>query len=121
MWQTERMNRFMLVLCLTCSGCSIGAIRPEPAPKPIPTTAPTTTPTDLDDCQRAEIRLKELDCRRADGSPRWLTPKGSSFTEYCRVAVDDGRSPRPDCIAQVTNCEQVNAAQSRPEGTPCDF
>jgi hypothetical protein len=104
----------LAVLCL--SGCSLNVSSPPPY---TPTPMVVVTPKDADDCQRAEDKIHSLGCYRSDGSPRWLTPKGAPFAEYCRVAVADDRSPRPDCIALVARCEDIDKAYSTTEGTPC--
>lgn len=112
------MNFLMFAVCLTSVSCSVNRLMPEVNPvKPTPTVTPR--PGDLDACGRAGLRIEELNCRRADGTPRWLTPKGASFAEFCRAAIEDGRSPQPECLAKITDCSQIAAAQK--EGVPCAF
>jgi hypothetical protein len=98
-------------------GCNIRV--PSTTPPPTPTEPILVTNEDVDACQQAEDRLRSLNCRRDDGTPRWLTPASAPFSEYCRVAISDGRSPRPDCIATIKSCIQLTQAYSTPEGTPC--
>jgi hypothetical protein len=112
----QRMVSASIILLISAS-CTVSGIKQPSVPPPSPVLP--VTPQDLDDCQRAEATLKQLDCRRSDGSPRWQTPAGATFTEYCRAAIEDGRSPRPDCIAKITDCSQVSKAQYSPEGMPC--
>lgn len=68
------------------------------------------TPKVLDPCGLAAERLCVLQCRKADGTPRWRTPDGRPFAEVCRDARDDGRDWHPSCIAHVTDCSQVDSA-----------
>jgi hypothetical protein len=109
------MKFVYFLVALSLAGCNWQVKPASPPPTPIV----IVTPKDADDCQRAEDRIHSLSCTRADGTPRWLTPKGIPFAEYCREAIADGRSPRPECIATVATCEDVNKAYATPEGTAC--
>jgi hypothetical protein len=75
--------------------------------------AGVTTPVVGDACDAAQQRLSELGCEEAQ------TPKGTSFARACVDARQDGRDWRPDCIAQIGDCSQVEDAYSTPKGTAC--
>ncbi len=75
-----------------------------------------------DECARAEAKLAELNCQRKDGGPLWLTPVSEThFATECRRARADTppRDWRPDCIAKVTKCENVDVAKRTAKGKPC--
>lgn len=70
-------------------------------------------------CAAAEARLQALDCRRADGGPRWTTPQGEAFAAVCERRAVAGADMRPDCIAAVQTCAEVDTAALTPQGAPC--
>jgi hypothetical protein len=76
-------------------------------------------PEGSDDCGRAGETLCRLQCRDRAGAPRWRTPAGRPFAEVCRAARDDGRDWRPDCLARITDCSQVEAAYRTSGGAAC--
>lgn len=89
------MFRVALVsLLVSCSAA------PPPGPDPIP------LPEDA--CDKAEARLRELDCRRPDGGPAWETPGGRSFAVECRYAASDGRDWGAMCLWRVESCEGID-------------
>lgn len=94
----------LLPLILALGACS--ASRP-PVPDPDP------APVAPGDCQKAHTRLVELDC------PEQSTPQGATFAEACETAAKDGRNWRPDCIAKIESCEDLEEAYSTPEEDPC--
>jgi hypothetical protein len=70
-----------------------------------------------DDCEAAERRLVELNCRRAsDGGPRWLTPAGTPLAVVCRARAADGDPICPRCIASVASCSEVDLCRPTSPG-----
>lgn len=100
--------RLLSVILLAC-GCVPGPVDnlPEPPPPPEP------APVGVDDCESAHARLIKLGCAET------TTPKGASFQEACEAAAADGRNWRPDCIAQIRSCDEIETMYSTPEGTAC--
>jgi hypothetical protein len=72
-----------------------------------------------DDCGRAGYVLCKLECRSPAGAPLWQTPGGKSFASVCRQAAADGRSWRPDCLARITECSQLDGAYRAKAGAAC--
>lgn len=70
----------------------------------------------VDDCEAAERRLQQLDCRTADGAPRWLTPAGTPLAVVCRAREVDGDSMCPNCLAHVASCAGIDACRPRQTG-----
>jgi len=77
------------------------------------------TATVLDACGLAGEHLCRLGCRSNTGAPLWRTPAGRSFADVCREAAADGRSWRPDCLARITDCSQVESAYRTKAGAVC--
>lgn len=75
---------------------------------------PPPAPVSGDACEDAEARLRQLGCTEYA-----TTPGGIGFGDACRIAAQDGRSWRPDCIAVVDSCDDVPKAYATPEGSPC--
>ena len=104
--------RFALAIFLLAVGC------PQP-PAPIPHDYDAAaSDTYLSEagagaCQRAEDTLVRLGCKQA------RTPAGVPFHEACDHALDDGRNWRPDCLALITSCDQLDTVYRTPEGAPC--
>jgi hypothetical protein len=96
----------LLLTGLLCEACSQQTLYQPP-------------PVDGSACPAAEARLRELDCKRADGSPWWITPKGEPFAHACLSAHLDGRNWRPDCIAKIPDCEELATAYAVPAGSAC--
>jgi hypothetical protein len=86
---------------------------PPYGPQPAPVPDPEPTPVPAGACERAQERLTALGC------PEQRTPRGASFAAACEAAAADGRNWRPDCIAQVAACSEVEAAYNTVEGQPC--
>ena len=62
----------------------------------------------LEPCERACLRLAALGCEEAPP-----TDEGASCVEVCRNAEDSGAvSLDPDCVAQIAQCEDVDACVS---------
>lgn len=98
----------LIALCfLACGSAPPYGPQPKPVPKPEP------APVKDSDCAKAHKKLVELNCEYQ------TTPDGDSFADACEVAADDGRNWRPDCIALVASCDQVEDAFRTPEGEPC--
>lgn len=76
------------------------------------TSTPHSSPTPSA-CSAAGAKLRELNC------PQATTPAGTPFEAACQRALDDGRNWRPDCIARVTSCDQVEAAYRTPTKEAC--
>lgn len=98
---------FTVILC--AFGCVPGPVDnlPEPPPPPKP------APVGVDDCESAHEKLVELGC------PETTTPKGDSFAVACEAAAADGRNWRPDCIAQIHDCDDIEVMYNTPEGAAC--
>jgi hypothetical protein len=99
------MTRFFL-FALMLSGCASG---PAPKPGPMPPLPPVHIPT-MQSCELAEVRLKELDCRREDGSPYSHTRNGMPFAEACKEALADGRPWMSNCILRIPDCSLLMPA-----------
>ena len=99
-----------LILILVAVGCGAPPYGPQPAPVPKPEPAPV----EASDCEKAHEKLVELNCELQK------TPEGAPFSEACETAADDGRNWRPDCIALVESCDQVEEAFRTPEGEVCN-
>lgn len=99
----------LAVLALACGSPPI--IRPVP-PEPIPEPpAPADAGADAGtSCERAEARLRALDCRRPDGHPYYETRHGSPFSEACASAMQDGRNWKPECLERIADCSEVACA-----------
>jgi hypothetical protein len=98
------MLRAVIAACLA-AGCCGQPLVPEAPPPP---RAP-----DFDygaACTAAETQLVHLSCLRADGSSWARTPAGKPFGDECRRAWADGRDWRPECIAAITDCGQIEPA-----------
>lgn len=93
-----RYSLVVLVILFACSGP-----KPKPGPGPV-------TPPEPQACEAAEAKLRELDCRRDDGSPWAATPGGTPFAEACRRALKDGRDWKPQCIAKIEGCATLMCA-----------
>jgi len=91
-----RYSAIVLVIAFGCAGPV------KPGPRPI-TPAPEA-------CEAAEAKLRQLDCRRDDGSPWALTPGGTPFAPACRRALADGRNWNPHCIAKIEVCSVLMCA-----------
>lgn len=89
------MNHYALIsfVLLSCSQ----HVKPKPAP------------VSSDWCDTAFVRLSELKCKEA-------VP---TFTEACKRAITDGRNWRPDCLAVVATCADIETAYRTPEGKAC--
>ena len=96
----SRMLWTIALLLVTCS--------PTPGPEPVP--VPPPPPPDSDPCLSAEKRLRQLDCRREDGSSWTTTPGGTPFGVACARAEIDGRNWNPECIATIIDCSELEAA-----------
>ena len=87
-----------IVLALALAGC----------PK---TYHPGPTPDvrDTDQCEAAEEKLEELECKDRRGDPMWVNRKGEPFQETCRIAQEEGTIfLNPKCIANAKTCEEAN-------------
>lgn len=96
---------FALSLALLAVGCGLPSFQPPPV--------------DGSACPAAEARLRELECRRPDGTPWWQTPHGAPFGAACARAAQDGRGWRADCIAKIADCSQLAEAYRAPAGSAC--
>ena len=108
------------VLCvlsiITVMGC--------PDPKTPPPDAIDSTPTPIpfpvngDECERAEQRLKDMTCKHPDGQPMWVSKQGKPFAQFCRERLAVGDYINGNCVAQITDCKQVEEA-SRKDHAVC--
>ncbi len=79
-----------------------------PGPDPIP--VPPATCESASACECAGDRLKQLECKSKKGAPLWETPEGVPFAEACRVALEDGRHWHPECIQNISRCDETECA-----------
>jgi len=63
------------------------------------------------DCDAADERLRELQCRGERGRPLWETPDGVPFADACRYALSDGRDWSPTCLATIDSCDEVESCR----------
>lgn len=54
-------------------------------------------------CERAEKNLLALGCE--EGQP---TKEGKSFTEFCKETQANGIDLNPQCLANISSCDQVD-------------
>jgi hypothetical protein len=101
--------RGLTILALLVVGMASGCGLPSYQPPPVDGSA----------CPAAEARLRELECRRPDGSPWWQTPKGTPFGAACARAAQDGRGWRADCLIVIRDCGGIEAAYRAPVGSAC--
>lgn len=95
----------LVVVLLNCRATT------GPEPPPMPPLPPTVThPPTMESCDLAEAKLRELDCRRADGASWATTPKGTPFAEACKRALADSRPWMSNCIARITDCSMLMPA-----------
>lgn len=83
------------VVAIVLAACSAG-------PEPI-------EPVGDDACERAETRLRMLECRMPDGTPWWETPDGTPFADVCRQRMRIGTNVNPHCIARLRDCGELEA------------
>jgi hypothetical protein len=98
---------FGVLLAIFLSRCT-----PLPTPLPVP---PDPIPQGgagpvLTDCERAGERLEELGCRDKSGAPLWQTPEGKPFAEACDYSASMGRDWKPECLATIHDCGEIDAA-----------
>lgn len=91
------MKRFALLAFLAL-GCSVQLVEPK---------------REALGCVEAGAHLRRLSC------PEAYTPGGMPFAEACEIASKDGRDWRPDCIALVSSCSEVEDAYRTPRGVAC--
>jgi hypothetical protein len=96
----------LLLTGLLCEACSQQTLYQPP-------------PVDGSACPAAEARLRELDCKRPDGWPWYLTRSGQGFAAACEAAARDGRVWRADCLARIGGCSDVGTAYAVPAGSAC--
>jgi len=84
-------------LLVLVSGCAEQYRQPDPVPVP------------PGGCLEVGRRLKQLDCRYADGAPIWLTPKGTPLAEACETAAADGRPWHVECLLRLRSCDEYEA------------
>lgn len=90
-----------IVLALVITGC-------PPVPE-LHHPGPTPDVVDTDECEAAEKRLEELECKDRRGDPMWVNKRGERFQETCRIAQDEGTIfLNPKCIANAKTCEEAN-------------
>jgi len=51
--------------------------------------------------------------------PLWVTPAGEPFADACQAAAADGRDWRPECLAAISSCDQLEEAYRTPRDRPC--
>jgi hypothetical protein len=123
-----------------CAGCQ----RPQPGPSPstggvtgtggYPATGGTTATggqstggtapsggtagtggVPADDCEAAEWRIRDLDCRHdsdgGPGKPRWLTPSGTPLSVVCRDRAADNDPICPACLMRIKTCDGIEACR----------
>lgn len=90
-----------LVLLLALAGCPPVLDPHHPGPTP--------DVVDTDQCESAEKKLEELECKDRRGDPMWVNKKGERFQETCRRAQEEGTIfLNPKCIANAKTCEEAN-------------
>jgi hypothetical protein len=45
-----------------------------------------------------------------DDLPLWQTPGGRSFAAACEYSQSQGRDWRPECIATIASCKEIDSA-----------
>jgi hypothetical protein len=112
---------------LTAATCETPDPDPVPPPDATGGTGPSTggtgpvatggeSPGPIDDCEAAERRLRELDCRSADGFPRWMTPAGTGLAVVCRARAADGDPICPKCLASIVRCSEIDLCKPTTPG-----
>lgn len=99
-----------VALVLSCSPAV-----PAPSPHPLPIDPDASA----DDCIAAGDRLQALGCRYPDGKPRWVSPKGTPYADFCHRTMEGGQDIRPDCVKVVLSCELVDQASHTARGSEC--
>jgi hypothetical protein len=61
-------------------------------------------------CDKAESNLLALGC--PEGQP---TKKGKRFADFCRETQANGVCLKPECLAQVKSCDEVDKVCSCPQ------
>jgi hypothetical protein len=117
----QHLGAFVLGTAMAVYGASGSCQKPNPAPAGLGGGLPADTcaAAVLDPCGLAGERLCQLECRSSSGVPLWRTPDGGSFAAACRAALEDGRNWRPDCLARISDCSQVEAAYRAIGGASC--
>jgi hypothetical protein len=73
-----------------------------------------------DDCEAAEWRIRDLDCRHdsdgGPGKPRWLTPSGTPLSVVCRDRAADNDPICPACLARIETCDDIDACRPTSPG-----
>ncbi len=91
-----------LVLAIAVLGC-------PPVPDPHH-PGPTPDAKDTDQCDAAEKKLEELECKDRRGDPMWVNKKGERFGDTCRIAQKKGTIfLNPKCVADAKTCEEANS------------
>lgn len=92
------MRKPFVVLFLLLASC--------PAPPKDPAHPDDLHPADT--CIAAEERLLQLGCRDAKGRlVGGPNRRGEPFRTVCRIAVENKVSLRPNCLAQITVCSEM--------------
>jgi hypothetical protein len=110
--------RFLL-LALALTACTCGPVIPPVDPDP-PEPTPVDAGADVapvpdsgaDDCELAYQKLKALQCISETGRALWVSPVDGKtpFSETCRAGYSKGVNYHPECLKQITNCDQRNEA-----------
>jgi hypothetical protein len=97
---------YAIAMTLVAAALSVCGCGPAPLPPIVPADIPDGA------CQAAQDTLDRLGCEER------ATPGGTLFVEACEDARGDGRSWLPQCIANVTRCDQVEDAAAGKVGCP---
>ncbi|HUU95979.1 MAG TPA: hypothetical protein VM487_09570 [Phycisphaerae bacterium] len=98
-----------LALALVAARCQPVIPPIDPNPPPAPTIDPPAPPPVVD-CETAGARLEALQCRTETGDPLWVSPLGESFADRCAKELAAGVAWRVDCLSQLDDCANVDAA-----------
>lgn len=119
-----RLLGIALGLCASLTACKVTPVQPDP---PDPTPATGGAGPVLSDCERAETRIRELNCCQVDGYrydtcpdddsgfPLWEVPAVAgepvkSFVDACEYSLEQGRDWCAGALAEIANCGEIDAA-----------
>jgi len=100
------MKKILILIALVLPGLGCGGQKPVPPP-----------PTG-DNCQGAEVRLKEFGaqgCKNLDGSVMGTGNQvGETYTQICERVERQGKvTMRSDCIVAAKSCKEAQSCQSQ--------
>lgn len=121
-WALAKLG-LVVLLSLACGRIP----SPDPPPPPDPTPATGGAGPVLSDCERAEARIRELNCCQVDGYrydtcpdddsgfPLWEVPAVAgepvkSFVDACEYSLEQGRDWCAGALAEIANCGEIDAA-----------